>query len=122
MIKAIAIACHQQNKTWCEANGDHSQVDWTLAPAWQQASAIKGVECALAGQGPTELHESWCETKRAEGWVFGLNKDPEKKTHPCLMPYSDLPDVQKRKDALFLSMVVQLAWSLGLTIEDTKNT
>ena len=27
-------------------------------------------------------------------------KDPAAKTHPCMVPYADLPESQRRKDAL----------------------
>jgi hypothetical protein len=121
VIKAIAIACHQQNKAWCEAHGDFTQVDWNQAPAWQTASAIDGVDHALKGATPEQIHENWTRLKVAEGWVYGAEKDPEKKTHHCLVPYSDLPEVQKRKDALFIAMVNQLALAFGITTE-VKNT
>jgi len=32
-------------------------------------------------------------------------KDPEKKQHPCFVPYDELPIQQRRKDALFVSIV-----------------
>ena len=33
---AIAIACHQANKKWCELNGDFTQKDWSEAEQWQR--------------------------------------------------------------------------------------
>jgi hypothetical protein len=39
--------------------------------------------------------------KRSEGWEHGETKDVERKTHPCLVPYDELPPEQKRKDELF---------------------
>ena len=41
----------------------------------------------------------------AEGWVWGPVKDFDKKTHPCLIPYSELPLEQQRKDAIFQGVV-----------------
>ena len=41
----------------------------------------------------------------AEGWVWGPVKDFDKKTHPCLIPYSKLPLEQQRKDAIFQGVV-----------------
>jgi hypothetical protein len=119
---AIAAACHQQNKAWCEANGDLSQKDWSETPVDIQASAVDGVTKALAGHGPAELHESWAAFKRADGWVYGPTKDAEAKTHPCLVPYADLPEIQKRKDSLFIAMVNELAQILGVTIPESDNT
>jgi len=39
--------------------------------------------------------------KRDDGWVYGEVKDPERKTHPCMVPYDDLPIEQRAKDTLF---------------------
>jgi hypothetical protein len=39
------------------------------------------------------------------GWKYGKEKDPEKKEHPCLVPYYELPSEQKVKDHLFKHMV-----------------
>jgi uncharacterized protein YodC (DUF2158 family) len=46
--------------------------------------------------------------KIAEGWVYGETKDSEKKTHPCLVSYDELPEFQKKKDALFCAIVDSL--------------
>lgn len=43
--------------------------------------------------------------KIEDGWVYGDEKDTEKKTHPCLVPYEELPEFQKKKDALFQAIV-----------------
>lgn len=114
LVIAIAVACHQQNKAWCEAHGDFSQKDWTEMPVNIQASAVDGVRNALSGAGPEASHANWLKFKEADGWVYGAVKDLEKKTHPCMVPYSDLPEVQKRKDHLFIAMVRELAQALGV--------
>lgn len=43
--------------------------------------------------------------KIKDGWVYGDVKDPELKTHPCLVPYNELPVEQKTKDTLFINIV-----------------
>jgi hypothetical protein len=35
--------------------------------------------------------------------------DEGTKTHPCLVPFADLPEDQQRKDALFIAIVQALA-------------
>jgi hypothetical protein len=114
LIVAIAMACHQQNKAWCEAHGDMSQPAWADAPEWQKKSAVMGVEAGLQDPRPEASHERWMEHKKSEGWVYGEVKDPEAKTHPCMVPYSDLPPEQKAKDHFFTSMVTMLGLQLGL--------
>lgn len=103
----IAMICHGVNKAYCESIGDNSQPDWGNAPDWQRKSAINGVNNFLSAGGvtPEESHESWLREKEDDGWVHGEVKDPEKKTHPCMVPYGDLPKEQKTKDALFTAVV-----------------
>ena len=51
--------------------------------------------------------------KSKDGWTYGTVKDAEAKTHPCLLPYSELPQEQKIKDQLFISVVMASAKALG---------
>jgi hypothetical protein len=46
---------------------------------------------------PKESHENWCRMKTRQGWVYGNVKDFEKKTHPDLVPYEDLPLIERGK-------------------------
>lgn len=109
-IEVIARVVYQANKAYCESLSDPSQVDWELAPKWQRDSAIDGVRKFLDGTAntPEQQHQSWSDLKVSEGWVYGPEKDPVKKIHPCLVPYDQLPDAQKRKDHLFRAVVKAL--------------
>lgn len=109
-ISKIALMCHQANKGWCELNGDFSQKDWAEAEEWQRESAIAGVTFRLAhpSAGKDAQHNAWMHDKVSKGWVFGEVKDAEKKTHPCIVPFEQLPEFQKKKDALFCAIVDSL--------------
>lgn len=105
-VVMIAKACHEANRGYCAALGDTSQLPWNEAPEWQRVSAIKGVEFHLSGEhGPEASHESWYAEKEADGWVYGPVKDAEKKEHPCMVAYSQLPKEQQAKDYIFRSIV-----------------
>lgn len=108
-IFQIAQVCHEANRAYCEAIGDMSQMPWNDAPGWQQASALEGVLAAVNGATPEQLHQSWFDAKVREGWVYGPVKDADAKTHPCLVPYAELPESQRLKDHLFRA-VVQALW------------
>lgn len=103
----IAIICHQANKAVCEANGDHTQKDWDDAEQWQRDSAIVGVNYALANPNGSASgqHDAWMADKIANGWVYGEVKDANLKTHPCIVPYDDLPVDQRTKDYVFRAIV-----------------
>ena len=107
----IARVAHEINRAYCEALGDLSQVEWEQAPGWQKASAINGVEFHMRNPhaGPEASHNSWLAEKEADGWVFGPTKDPEAKTHPCMVPFPSLPVEQQAKDYLFRATVHALA-------------
>ena len=102
-IEFIAGKCHEANQHYCAGIGDDSQPDWADAPDWQRKSAIAGVEFAIANDfpEPAVMHQNWAEHKFNEGWRYGPDKDAELKTHPCLVPFGDLPPRQQAKDKLF---------------------
>jgi hypothetical protein len=51
------------------------------------------------------MHQNWSDFKLKEGWVYGSQKDPVAKTHPCLVPYDQLPPTQRVKDTIFSAIV-----------------
>lgn len=104
-IHALARIAHETNRAYCLSIGDASQPPWDSAPEWAKQSAVKGVLGVLQGNGPGESHAGWMQERLAAGWVYGEVKDVEKKTHPCLVPYEQLPPEQRKKDALFVTVV-----------------
>ena len=103
----IAEIAHEVNRAYCESIGDHSQVSWGDAEDWQKDSAIDGVRRMLNNPrlSAEQMHEAWVEFKKADGWIYGAIKDPVAKTHPCMVPYSDLSVPQRVKDYMFSSVV-----------------
>ena len=39
-------------------------------------------------------------------WQYGEVRDPEKETHPDIVPFSELPESERQKDAIFLACCV----------------
>lgn len=112
VIERCARAAHEVNRAYCQALGDTSQRPWAEAPEWQRDSARNGVRAVLSGgpsHTPERSHEGWLAQKFAEGWVYGPTKDAERKTHPCCVPYAELPEAQRAKDYVFLAVVRQVA-------------
>lgn len=110
-IEEIAKVCHEANRGYCKALGDDSQLPWDEAPQWAKTSAINGVRFHLnnPNAGPSGSHENWLKEKEKEGWKYGKTKDPEKKEHPCFVPYDQLPKEQQAKDYIFTSIVKTLS-------------
>ena len=53
---------------------------------------------------PEELHGSWMQSYFAMGWVYGEVYNRENKTHPDLVPYVDLGQLERDKDAVFVAL------------------
>jgi len=53
---------------------------------------------------PEELHGSWMQAYIEMGWVYGEERDAEKKTHPDMVPYAKLGQLERDKDAVFVAL------------------
>lgn len=106
-IEGIAKICHEANRAYCENQLDGSQLPWSESPQWQRDSAVNGVRFHLESlqsgvePPPSASHDNWLKEKVADGWTYGEVKSAEKKTHPCCVPYEELPTQQKVKDYIF---------------------
>jgi DNA-binding transcriptional MerR regulator len=106
----IARIIHNANRDLQIIQGDpvpSPPWDDDEVPEYQREQAIAGVEQAMADPdlSPEQSHELWCERMRAEGWTYGETKDPDRKTHPTLLRFVDLPAEQQLKDRLFVAIV-----------------
>jgi hypothetical protein len=103
----IARVCHEANRAFCAAIGDHSQVAWQEAPEWQRESTLSGVRFHLANPGASDAatHEKWLLDKQKDGWRYGPVKSSDKKEHPSYVPFDQLPPEEQAKDRLFRAVV-----------------
>ena len=63
------------------------------------------------------VHEVWSETRIQQGWTYGEQRNDELKTHPCLVPYEDLPEEEKEYDRNTSIGTLKLIMKLGFKIE-----
>ncbi len=106
-IEALAQIAHEANRAYCTGLGDNSQVPWAQASEHVRDSAIAGVRFLIDNPTASQAaqHEARAAMKTEAGWVHGEVKDEQAKTHPCLVPYDDLPAAQRAKDQLFQAVV-----------------
>ncbi len=52
----------------------------------------------LVEQMSKNVHEVWAATRISQGWKYGKERNDELKTHPCLIPYEELPEEEKVYD------------------------
>ena len=62
------------------------------------------------------FHEVWAETRINQGWTYGEQRNDEQKTHPCLVPYEDLPEEEKEYDRNTSIGTLKLIMKLGFKI------
>ncbi len=53
---------------------------------------------------PEELHGSWMQAYLVMGWEYGEVYDREGRIHPDLVPYAQLGQLERDKDAVFVAL------------------
>lgn len=53
---------------------------------------------------PEELHGTWVQAYIDMGWRFGESYDPNAKTHPDMVPYEQLGQLEQDKDSVFVAL------------------
>ncbi len=106
----IARVTHEAVRAWQVANGQVPAPPWSRAPAWMITATLEAVRwnTSLAPPTPAARHRQWVNEKKAAGWKLGRTKDARRKTHPLLVPYKQLPEVERRKDALVSAVIESL--------------
>jgi len=62
-------------------------------------------QCGEHGsKSPEELHGSWMQAYQTMGWNYGETYDADAKRHPDLVPYADLGQLERDKDAVFVML------------------
>jgi len=61
-------------------------------------------------------HIRWMEERLGNGWVYGIEKDVERKVSPCLIPWEELPEYEKEKDRRVVRNVIPLFNGLGFVV------
>lgn len=62
------------------------------------------------------VHEVWAQSRMAEEWSYGEERNDPLKHHPCLIPYEELPEVEKDYDRDTALRTLKLILKLGFKI------
>ena len=120
-LEEIAKVCYEVNNAYCIAIGDYTNPMYSRLTDEEKDSLSLGVERNLmTNLSPEESHDIWMRNKLESGWQYGKEKDREKKTHPCLVAYEDLPRAQRAKDYIFVSLVRSLARFYEMEKQDER--
>ena len=63
------------------------------------------------------VHNAWAQRRLSEGWRYGPRRDDARKEHPCLVPYEQLPEIEKEYDRTTVLQTLQAVIALGYRIE-----
>jgi len=93
-IAAIAANAPIINAPWIERADDFKS---------QFIEVIKRQTGDMRSNSPEELHGSWMQSYITMGWVYGEKYNREKRIHPDLVPYKQLNQLERDKDAIFVA-------------------
>ena len=72
---------------------------------------------ALVEQMAKNVHEVWAQTRMAQGWQYGAERNDALKRHPCLVAYEQLPEAEKEYDRNTSVETLKLILKLGFDID-----
>lgn len=53
---------------------------------------------------PEALHQDWVLAYEKMGWIYGPEYNPAEQTHPDMVPYGELGQLEQDKDAVFVAL------------------
>ncbi len=78
----------------------------------QLSEELNGLVEAMA----KNVHEVWAQSRIEQGWTYGTERNDQLKHHPCLVPYEELPEVEKAYDRDTAVGTLKLISRLGFKI------
>jgi len=64
-----------------------------------------------------QIHRAWAAGRIAEGWTYGPRRDDQARTHPCLVPYDQLPESEKQYDRRTCLQTLKTLTKLGYRLQ-----
>jgi hypothetical protein len=115
-IKSLAVPNPESAKAWKDLAPDLKASNRAAAQRIAEILAAVGLTCEPGKASTDEAesaeriltanldmlaemeHDGWMDEKKRQGWTFGETRDNDRLKHPLLIPYGDLPEVEKEKD------------------------
>ena len=63
------------------------------------------------------VHEVWAKERIEQGWSYGEKRDDVNRLHPCLLPYEELPEFEKKFDRNTAIDTLKLIKKIGFEIK-----
>jgi hypothetical protein len=116
----IARAAHEVHRQFsimrCEPEDDQKD-EWTYSNDMDKFIAVNSVLGIIKGNDAEKSHAQWVQDMKAMGYVLGTmkndGKDGKPKTHPGMVPFSELPFDVQQKDKLWVNTVKAMLSALS---------
>ena len=77
---------------------------------------LMGLAIAMA----EHKHKVWASERIKQGWTYGPIRDDALKTHPYLIPYQELPEMEKEINLMESIDTIKFIQNLGFEISKSK--
>jgi len=64
-----------------------------------------------------QVHKVWMSNRIKEGWTYGPERNDSLKQTPCIVPYNDLPEIEKDYDRNTVKTTINALYELGYNIQ-----
>lgn len=61
-------------------------------------------------------HDNWAKERIADGWTYGPRRDDILKQNPCLVPYDELEESEKKYDRKMVEEIIKALVAFGYRI------
>jgi hypothetical protein len=65
-------------------------------------------------------HERWAQVRRREGWNYAEQRDDDRKLHPSLVLWEELPEDEKEKNCAFIRDLPRVLAKAGFQIQRSQ--
>ncbi len=65
-------------------------------------------------------HDHWARMRIEEGWTYGPKRNDERKEHPDLVPYGELPEAEMEYDRKTVLEALKAIIALGYELRKTR--
>jgi len=92
------------------------RLGFALAPKDAAGEAVAALPDTAVERYAILEHEDWMQGKQRFGWRYNAVRNDALKHHDCLLPWADLPEVQREKDRNAARNVIKLAGIAGMKV------
>ena len=97
--------------------GNSINMDYKPSPMETSSVEVPQDLLVLTEEIAKNVHDVWAQNRIKEGWTYGPERNDEQKQTPCLVPYEDLPEVEKDYDRHTALSTLKLIYKLGFEIK-----